>query len=361
MEFVDLKGLHDSIADELHHAIDSVISESSFIRGPHVDKFEEHFADLVDTSHCVSCANGTDAIYIALRALGVGAGDEVITTSHSWISTSETITQTGAQVVFADTEDDFYTIDPAIIESLITKDTKGIIPVHLYGQPAAMDEIMAIARKHGLWVIEDCAQAHLSEYKGKKVGTLGDIATYSFYPGKNLGAMGDAGAIVTNRADLATYCEMFARHGGKNEHAIEGINSRMDGMQAAVLNVKMKYLDQWTSRREAVAALYSRQLPPNVLTPTIRDDCRHVFHLYVIRSGRRDALKSHLDREGIPTAINYPRALPFYPAYKHLNVTPEQFSVSYRHAEEILSLPIHPLLVSDDVMRVCQAIQDFES
>lgn len=361
MEFVDLKGLHDSIADELHRAINNVISESSFIRGPHVIAFEESFANLIGTSHCISCANGTDALYIALRALGVKMGDEVITTSHSWIATSETITQAGGKVVFADTEDDFYTIDPQLIEALITDKTKGIVPVHLYGQPAAMDEIMAIASKHGLWVIEDCAQAHLAEYKGGKVGTIGDIATFSFYPGKNLGAMGDAGAIVTNRTDLAEYCARFARHGGKHEHTIEGINSRMDGLQAAVLNVKMKYLEPWTRRREEIAALYSQHLPQSVRIPSIRSDCRHVFHLYVIRSSRRDELKSYLATQEIPTAINYPRALPFYPAYQYLEGAAERFSVSSRHAEEILSLPMHPLLSSEEVSQVCEAVNLFES
>jgi dTDP-4-amino-4,6-dideoxygalactose transaminase len=197
MQFVDLYAQYLTIKDEIDTAIESTIKNSSFIRGSAVTDFEDGFADLIGTKHCVSCANGTDAIYIVMKALGIQAGDEVITTAHSWISTSETITQAGGKVVFVDTEEDYFTIDPAQIESKITDKTKGIIPVHLYGQPADMDPILDIAKRHNLWVIEDCAQAHLATYKGRKVGTMGDAATFSFYPGKNLGAMGDAGGIVT--------------------------------------------------------------------------------------------------------------------------------------------------------------------
>ena len=216
--FVDLHAQYLTIKPALDAAIADVIAESSFIRGPHVDKFEQEFAAAVGVKHCVSCANGTDALYIAMRGLGLKPGDEVITTAHSWISTSETITQAGGRVVFADTDDQTFTIDPAQIAAKITPRTVGIIPVHLYGQPADMDPILELARKHGLWVIEDCAQAHMAEYKGRKVGTMGNAATFSFYPGKNLGAMGDAGCLVTNDDALASWCAMYARHGGKGDH-----------------------------------------------------------------------------------------------------------------------------------------------
>ena len=240
--FVDLHAQYLSIKPAVDAAIAEVIADSAFIRGPQVDAFEQAWADTLGVKHCVSCANGTDALYIAMRGLGVKPGDEVITTAHSWISTSETITQAGARVVFSDTDYDTFTIDAGLIEEKITSRTVGIIPVHLYGQACDMDAIMGIARKHNLWVIEDCAQAHLARYKGKLVGTFGNAATFSFYPGKNLGAYGDAGCIVTDDHQLADWMATYARHGGKGEHVMEGINSRLDGLQAAILLAKLPHL-----------------------------------------------------------------------------------------------------------------------
>src|SRR6266850_963374 len=254
--YADLQLQYQTIKSEIDAAIASVIRDNAFIRGSYVDAFEREFAGAVDIQRCVSCANGTDALYLALAALKVRSGDEVITTAHSWISTSAMITHAGANVVFVDTDDSTFTIDPAAIEAAITPRTVGIIPVHLYGQPADMDAIMAIARKHKLWVMEDCAQAHLARYQGKLVGTFGQVATFSFYPGKNLGAYGDAGCIVTNDDQLADWMGTFARHGGKGEHIMEGINSRMDGLQATILNVKLPYLLAWTDARRRVAARY---------------------------------------------------------------------------------------------------------
>src|SRR5450432_2573694 len=256
--YADLQLQYQTIKSEIDAAIASVIRDNAFIRGSYVDAFEQEFARAVDIEHCVSCANGTDALYLAMAALNVQRGDEVITTAHSWISTCAMITHAGAAVVFADTDDSTFTIDPAAIENAITPRTVGIIPVHLYGQPADMDTIMAIARRYKLWVIEDCAQAHLARYKGRQVGTFGAAATYSFYPGKNLGAMGDAGAVVTNDEALAGRISMLARHGGvvKHQHAIEGINSRLDGMQAAILSAKLPHLARWTKARQAAAAVY---------------------------------------------------------------------------------------------------------
>src|ERR1700726_528554 len=250
--FADLQLQYQTIKSEIDAAIAAVIRDNAFIRGPYVDAFEREFARAVEVKHCVSCANGTDALYLAMAALKVKPGDEVITTAHSWISTAAMITHAGAAVVFCDTDAGTFTIDPAAIESAMTPRTVGIIPVHLYGQPADMDAIMAIARKHKLWVIEDCAQAHLARYKGRQVGTFGTAATYSFYPGKNLGAMGDAGAVVTNDHALAEHMTMLARHGGvvKHQHHIEGINSRLDGMQAAILSAKLPHLPDWTEARQ---------------------------------------------------------------------------------------------------------------
>ena len=260
--FADLQLQYQTIKGEIDAAIAAVIRDNAFIRGPYVDAFEREFASAVDVKHCVSCANGTDALYLAMAALNVQPGDEVITTAHSWISTSAMITHAGATVVFCDTDGATFTIDPAAIEAAITPRTVGIIPVHLYGQPADMDAIMAIARKHKLWVIEDCAQAHLARYKGRQIGTFGAAATYSFYPGKNLGAMGDAGAVVTNDSALAEHMAMLARHGGliKHQHQIEGINSRLDGMQAAILSAKLPHLPGWTKARQDAAKIYDAGL-----------------------------------------------------------------------------------------------------
>ena len=284
-----------------------------------------------------------------MRGLGVKTGDEVITTAHSWIATSETITQAGGRVVFCDTQEDTFNVDPRLIEAKITKATVGIIPVHLCGQPADMDEIMAIAKKHNLWVIEDCAQAHLATYRGKLVGTFGDAATFSFYPGKNLGAYGDAGCIVTNDDTLADWTATFARHGGKGEHVMEGINSRMDGLQAAILNVKLPHLPAWTTARRWVAARYNELLNDvdGLTTPKVGGDRSHVYHLYVVATDKRDSLKKALADSEITTSLNYPKALPFYPAYAYLGHKPADFPAAYRNQSRILSLPIFPEMTDE--------------
>ena len=327
IQFVDLHAQYLSIKDEIDAAIADVIAKSAFIRGPHVDGFEQAWANTLGVKHCVSCANGTDALYIAMRGLGIKPGDEVITTAHSWISTSETITQAGGRVVFCDTRCDTFNIDHTLIEAKITPRTVGIIPVHLYGQPADMDPIMAIARKHNLWVIEDCAQAHLARYKGQLVGTFGNAATFSFYPGKNLGAYGDAGALVTNDDRLADWTTAFARHGGKGEHIMEGINSRMDGFHGAVLSVKLPHLPAWTDARRRVAARYNDLLKGvgDIVTPKVEPDRDHVYHLYVIRTENAMPSENTSPTDGIPTVLNYPKALPFYPAYAYLRPSTRGF------------------------------------
>ena len=356
--FVDLYAQYLSIQKDVDHAIASVIKESAFIRSRYVTDFEAQFAQAVGVKHCVSCANGTDAIYIVMKGLGIKPGDEVITTAHSWISTTETITQAGGKVVFCDTDSETFTIDPKQIESKITPRTVGIIPVHLYGQPADMDRILDIAKRRGLWVIEDCAQAHMAEYKGRKVGTMGVAATFSFYPGKNLGAMGDAGAIVTNDSKLAAWCELYARHGGKGEHTMEGINSRLDGLQAAILSAKLPHLHKWTEARRRVAARYDALFAgvPGVRVPTIAKDRTHVYHLYVIRTENRDALQQHLNKAGISTMLNYSKALPFYPAYSHMGHVPSDFPNAHHNQSRILSLPIYPEMTDDMIKHVVQTV-----
>jgi dTDP-4-amino-4,6-dideoxygalactose transaminase len=361
--FADLQLQYQTIKREIDGAIAAVIRDNAFIRGPYVDAFERKFAGAVDIRHCVSCANGTDALYLAMVALKVQPGDEVITTAHSWISTSAMITHAGATVVFADTDESTFTIDPAAIENAVTPKTVGIIPVHLYGQPADMDAIMAISRKHDLWVIEDCAQAHLARYKGRQVGTFGNAATYSFYPGKNLGAMGDAGAVVTNDDALAERVAMLARHGGlvKHQHAIEGINSRLDGMQAAILSAKLPHLPHWTQARQDAAKIYDAGLNQveDVVVPEVAADRTHVYHLYTIRHPRRDALAAHLGANGVQTAINYPVALPFVPAYGRLQHRPEQFPNAHRAQSQILSLPIFAEITPDQQRAVIDLIRQF--
>lgn len=358
--FADLHSQYLSIKPEIDDAIAAVIRESAFIRGPYVEQFETEFAEALGVPHCVSCANGTDALYIAMHAMGVQLGDEVITTAHSWIATSETITQAGGKVVFCDTERDSFNIDAAQIESRITPRTVGIIPVHLNGQPADMDAIMAIARKHGLWVIEDCAQAHLARYKGRLVGTFGQAATFSFYPGKNLGAMGDAGAITTADPELARRMAMFARHGGlrKGDHQIEGINSRLDGLQAAILSVKLRHLPEWTRTRQLKAAVYDSMLvqAKDLSTPQRLDGTEHVYHIYSVRHERRDELARMLSAHGIQTGVNYPVALPFLPAYQRLGHVPADFPNAWHNQSRVLSLPLYPELTPEQQGRVAEAV-----
>ncbi|MFN3408120.1 MAG: DegT/DnrJ/EryC1/StrS family aminotransferase [Limisphaerales bacterium] len=359
--FVDLHAQYLTLKPEMDAAIAKVIADSAYIRGPHVDAFEQAWAKTLGVKHCVSCANGTDALYIAMRGLGLRPGDEVITTAHSWISTTETITQAGGRVVFCDTDEQTFTIDVKQIEARITPRTVGIIPVHLYGQPCDMGAIMAIAAKHKLWVIEDCAQSHLARYRGQLTGTFGHAATFSFYPGKNLGAYGDAGALVTNDDKLADWCATYARHGGKGEHVMEGINSRLDGLQAAVLNVKLPHLQKWTEARRAVAGEYNRLLAnvPGLRLPTVAPDRDHVYHLYVVRTDRRDDLKKHLADAGIATVLNYPKALPFYPAYAYLGHQPQDFPAAYANQSRILSLPIYPEMTKEMIGYVAAAIRGF--
>jgi len=361
--FADLHAQYQSIKAPIDAAIAEVIRGSAFIRGPFVTRFEEEFASATGAKYCVSCANGTDSLYIAMHALGVQPGDEVITSAHSWISTSETITQAGGNVVFCDTDASTYTIDPTQIEARITPRTVGIVPVHLYGQPADMPAIMAIAKKHKLWVIEDCAQAHLARIDGQMVGSFGAAASYSFYTGKNLGAMGDAGAITTNDKALADRMAMFARHGGlkKGDHQIEGINSRLDGLQAAVLSVKLPHLPAWTARRQQLAAKYGQRLQgiAGLCTPHVAESREHVWHLYVVRHEQRDALARHLAERGIQTVVNYPVALPFVPAYARLGHQPEDFPVAYHNQGRVLSLPIFPEMTEAQLDAVCDAVRAF--
>ena len=355
----DLQAQYLTIKPQVDAAIAQVIGETSFIGGRFVREFERAFAADYGVKHCIPVANGTDAIYIVLKMLGIGAGDEVITTAHTWIATGETVSQSGARPVFVDV-DDYFTIDVEQIEAAITPRTKAIIPVHLFGQPADMTRVMNIAAKHGLQVIEDCAQAHYATWQGRRVGTFGRAATFSFYPGKNLGAYGDAGAILTNDDELALTMRMFANHGAlqKHHHVMEGINSRLDSMQAAILSVKLPHIHDWTRARQQVAAWYDAALSdvPGVERPRVRDAAQHVYHLYVIKVDRREELMAALSAKGIETAVHYPVPLPAMEAYRYLAATQRPVPRALENAGRILSLPIYPELSREAVQHVAQAI-----
>jgi len=360
IRFVDLKAQYYSIKEEIDQAISNVIQDSAFIGGKYAKAFEQSFADYVGVKNCVGAGNGTDALCIALKALGISDGDEVITVSNTFIATSEAITMSGAKVVFVDCDKDTYNIDVDKIEAAITSNTKAIIPVHLYGQPAEMDKIKSLAERYDLFVVEDAAQAHGAEFKSQKAGTFGDIACFSFFPGKNLGAYGDAGAIVTNDDGLARKARMFANHGRieKYNHEFEGTNSRLDGLQAAILDVKLKYLDKWIERRRTIAKMYDSGLGDVVITPSVLPDVKHVYHLYVIQVKNRERVKELLAEKGIATGIHYPIPLPFLKAYSYLGHKPADFPVAYSMKDEILSLPIHGDMTDEQVEYVIASLKD---
>jgi len=358
--FVDLKAQYVSIKEEIDLAISNVIQDSAFIGGKYAKTLEGNFANYIGVKYCVGVGNGTDALYIALKALGIFGGDEVITVANTFIATSEAITMTGARVVFVDCDKNTYNIDVDKLEQAINVKTKAIIPVHLYGQPADMEPILEIANKYNLIVIEDASQAHGAKYKGSNIGTIGDCACFSFYPGKNLGAYGDAGAIVTNNEELAEKVRMFSNHGRKEkyEHEFEGVNSRLDGLQAAILDVKLKHLDKWIERRRTIAKMYDTGLKDIVITPTVLPDVKHVYHLYVIRTKNRDRVKELLAEKGIATGMHYPIPLPFQKAYSYLGQKPADFPIAYSIKDEILSLPIHGDMTDEQVEYVIASLKD---
>lgn len=361
--FVDLKTQYQNLKPEIDKAIFEVIENTAFIGGRTVKDFEDAFAELYGVKHCISTANGTDSLFIVMKMLGIGQGDEVITVANSWISSSETISQTGAKPIFIDIHPDYYSMDENKLEAAITPRTKCIIPVHLHGQMCAIDRIMKIADKHGIPVLEDCAQSHFSTYGGKRAGTFGLAGSFSFYPGKNLGAYGDAGCILTNDDDFALKCKKFARHGAliKHQHEIEGINSRLDGIQAAILQIKLPHILNWTDKRRAVAANYNEMLCGigDLVTPSVRGNSEHSYHLYVIRTEQRDELKNYLSEKEIETAIHYPVALPNMEAYKYLGHSRGDFPIASQYESKILSLPIFPEMSKDQQFHVCKSISDF--
>lgn len=362
--FVDLKRQYEEIKPEIDRGMEEVLSKTAFVGGPFLRSFEDEFAAFCGVKHCIGVGNGTDALFLALKTLGIGPGDEVITVANSFIATSEAITATGARVVFVDIHPSTYNMDVQRIEEKITKKTKAIIPVHLYGQPADMDPILEIARNHHLRVVEDAAQAHGALYKGRVIGSIGDMACFSFYPGKNLGAYGDGGAIVTQNEEWAVKARMLANHGRveKYDHDMEGVNSRLDGLQSAVLSVKLKHLEDWNERRRRNARLYNEYLQESgFITPVEIDDVRPVYHLYVIRGKGidREKFQDHLKSRGIATGVHYPIALPNLKAYAYLGHSESDFPESTAASREIVSLPMFPELVRSEIEYVAEAVQEF--
>jgi dTDP-4-amino-4,6-dideoxygalactose transaminase len=361
--FVDLKAQYLSIKTEIDQAISAIINDAEFIGGKPVVDFEHAFAKLYGVEHVISCANGTDSLYIIMKMLGIGTGNEVITVANSWISSSETISQTGATPIFIDIHPEYYSMDETLLEKSINSKTKAVIAVHLQGQMCAIDEIKAICDKHGIFLIEDCAQAHFSEYKGIKAGMTGIAGSFSFYPGKNLGAYGDAGCIITNDDFLAERFRMFSKHGAlvKHNHKIEGINSRMDSIQAAILTAKLSHIRNWTNRRIEIANNYTSLLKdsPFIFLPKVRPESMHTFHLFVIRVQKRKELMQHLKNNNIDCAIHYPTILPLLECYSHLGHTRHDFPIAAKYQDEILSIPIFPELTESMIEYITNQILTF--
>jgi len=360
---VDLQTQYRSLKQEIDAAIQSVIASGQFILGKPVRDFEQEFAAAQGVKHCVAVGSGTDALHLALWASGLGPGDEVITTPHTFIATLEAILLTGARPVLVDIEESSFNIDASKIEAALSEKTKALLPVHLYGQPCDLDPLLHIASKYNLILIEDACQAHLAEYKGKKIGSFGRAAAFSFYPGKNLGAYGEAGAVVTNDSDLYLKMSKLRDHGQveKYYHEYWGHNYRMEGIQGAVLRVKLKYLEKWTAARRRNASLYNEGLKalPAICTPAEMPYAKHVYHLYVIRSPRRQELKKHLEKKGISTGLHYPVPLHLQKAFHTLGYEEGDFPVTEKTAGEILSLPMYPELTEDQIQYVCDAIKEF--
>lgn len=357
--FVDLKAQYETLKDEMTEAIRGVLNSAQFVGGEALASFERDFAAYCQVHYARGVANGTDALHLALRALGIGYGDEVITTAHTFIATAAAIVATGARPVFVDIDPDTYTIDPTMIERAVTDRTRAIIAVHLFGQPADMGPIKDIARRRGLYIVEDAAQAHGAEYRGVRTGALGDVACFSFYPAKNLGAYGDGGAVTTNSAAIAERIERLRDHGRTTHysHAEIGFNSRLDALQAVVLQIKLRHLDEWNTDRRRAAEWYAAELAQSGLkTPFVRTGSTHVYHLYVIATNERDALRIKLDEAGVATGIHYPLPLHLQPALKHLGYRQGDLPCCEAMAARSLSLPMFPELTRDQVRRIAAIV-----
>jgi dTDP-4-amino-4,6-dideoxygalactose transaminase len=360
---IDLKAQYLSIQPEIDSAIARVLASGQFILGPEVRAFEHEFADYCGVGHAIGVDSGTSAIQLALLACGIGPGDEVITVSHTAVATVTAIELTGARPILVDIDPSHYTFDPSRLAAALTIHTRAILPVHLYGCPVDMDPILAFAREHQLFVIEDCAQAHGASYRQKKVGSFGQVSAFSFYPTKNLGAYGDGGMVVTNDPELAEKLTMLRQYGWKKRYVSEtkGINSRLDEIQAAILQVKLKYLDKWNKRRQSIAGIYNKILSDcDLRLPYTPEHTEHVYHQYVIRSTRRDHLQKFLAERSIHTAIHYPLPIHLQPVFKNLGYGWGDFPNTEILSKEILSLPVYPEMTDSSVETVCDAIKEFQ-
>ncbi len=363
IKFVDLNTQYLSIKGEIDEAIQDVIDSAAFSSGPFVKSFEENFARAHKSKYCVGVNSGTSALHIVLWALGIGQGDEVVVPTNTFFATPQSVSLCGAIPVFVDCEPEYYNIDPDKIEAVISKKTKAIITVNLYGQPVQLDKIKRLSEKYNLFLIEDCAQSHLAEYKGKMAGTYGICGCFSFYPGKNLGAFGEAGAVITQ--DELLYNKMIAlrEHGSikKYYHDYIGHNYRMEGIQGAVLDVKLRHLPEWTEKRRNNAVLYKKYLMncKNVILPAETPEVKHVYHLFVIRASRRDELMNYLKDNGISTGIHYPVPCHLQKAYQFLNYPQGSLPISEKYANEILSLPMYAELHEEEIRFVCEKIKEF--
>lgn len=358
--FVDLKAQYASIKTEVNAAIQGILDSCAFTLGKEVATFEEEFAAYSQSKFGIGVNTGTSALHLAMLAGGIGRGDEVITVPFTFIATASAIDYCGAKPVFVDIDPKTFTMDPAKIEAAITPRTKAIVPVHLYGQPADMDPILEIARKHGLLVIEDAAQAHGAEYKGRRAGSIGDMGCFSFYPGKNLGAYGEGGMVTTDNPEFARTIRMLRDWGAekKYHHVLKGYNFRLEGIQGAVLRVKLRYLEQWTEARRAAAARYDALLAGSgVQTPYARPDVRHVYHVYAIRTAHRQAWQDALLAQGIQTGIHYPIPVHLQPAFAELGHQPGDFPHSEKAANEVLSLPMFPELSEAQTTEMARAVR----
>ena len=358
----DLKAQYRTIKEEIDAAVLGVIESTQFVRGPAVRDFEAAFARYCETAYAVGVANGTDALILALRALGIGPGDEVITVPFTFTATTEAIHWVGARIVFVDIRADHYTMDVEQVEAALTERTRALLPVHLYGHPADLQPLLELAQKHNLKVLEDAAQAHGARYHGRRVGSLGHAASFSFYPGKNLGAYGDAGGVVTNDGKIAERIKRLGDHGSarKYENVEPGFNSRLDVLQAAVLNVKLKYLDRWNARRREIAHRYNELFRDveAIVTPAEAPWAEPVYHLYVIQVPDRDRVKQRLNEHGIGAAVHYPKPLHLQPAYAFLGLERGRFPVSERVAERVLSLPNYPEMTDEMVELVAEKVKE---
>ena len=363
IKFNNLNLQHKKILPNYKKQLDKIFIKSNYILGSEVKEFENKFKKKINSKYCIACNSGTDALFIALKALNLKKNDEVITTCHSWISTSSAITNAGGKVVFCDTNVDDFNINANLIESKISKKTVAIVVVHLFGSPSDMIKIMKLAKKYNIKIIEDCAQSHFTKYRNKFVGTIGDIGAFSFYPGKNLGALGDAGAIITNNKSYYDKMFLLARSGcfKKHDHLIEGLNSRMDTIQAAFLNLKLKKIDQWNIMRLKNAKLYFKYLisEKNIILPVIKKFTSHTFHIFCIKAKKRNRLMGFLKKKKIEVYQHYPKILPLLKSYSYLKYKYSDFPISKQNQDSILSLPMHPYLKKKEIYKISNLIKKF--